>query len=150
MKREYPNQPIVGVGAVIIRDGRILLARRGSEPGKNRWSIPGGLVELGETVRSTIVREVKEESSLDVEVHSLIDVVDNLVPDKKGRLRYHFIILDFFTTLKSGTPRAGSDALDVRWVPFEDVAGYDLTKTFRGFFERNKERLKHFDSTKKP
>jgi 8-oxo-dGTP diphosphatase len=150
LKREYPNQPIVGVGAVIIRDGRILLAKRGSEPGKNKWSIPGGLVELGETVQSTIAREVREESGLDVEVHSLIDVVDNLVPDERGRLHYHFIILDFFTTLKGGIPRAGSDALDVKWVPFEDVDGYDLTRTFREFFERNKKRLKLFDSTKKP
>ncbi len=150
MKREYPDQPIVGVGAVIIRDGRILLVKRGSEPGKNKWSIPGGLVELGETVRSTIVREVKEESSLDVEVHSLIDVVDNLVPDEKGRLLYHFIILDFFASLKGGIPRAGSDVLDVKWVPFEEIDRYDLTRTFRGFFERNKQRLKLFDYTKRP
>lgn len=149
MKREYPNQPIVGVGAVIIRDGQLLLVKRGSEPGKNKWSIPGGIVELGETVRSTIVREVQEESSLDVEVHSLIDVIDNLVPDEKGRLLYHFIILDFFATLKGGIPRAGSDVLDVKWVPFDYVEGYDLTRTFREFFERKKQRLKLFDSRKR-
>jgi len=146
LKREYPTQPTVGVGAVIICNGKILLAKRGSEPGKNKWSIPGGLVELGETVRNTVVREVKEESNLDVEVHSLIDVVDNLEPDEKGKLRYHFVILDFFVRLKGGSPHAGSDALEVHWVSLSEVEKYDLTRVFREFFERNREKLQHFNS----
>lgn len=147
LKREYPTQPTVGIGAVIICNGKILLAKRGSEPGKNKWSIPGGLVELGETVRDTVIREVKEETNLDVEAHSLIDIVDNLEPDEKGKLRYHFVILDFFVRLKGGNPDAGSDALEVRWVSLNEVEKYDLTRIFREFFERNRETLQHFNSS---
>lgn len=146
MTREYPTQPVIGVGAVIIHKGKILLAKRGSEPGKNKWSIPGGLVELGETVRDTVVREVKEESNLNVEVHSLIDVVDNLEPDVRGKWLYHFVILDFFVRLKGGNLHAGSDVVDVRWVFLNEVEKYDLTKIFREFFERNREKLQHFYS----
>lgn len=146
LKREYPTKPIIGIGAVIICNGKILLVKRGSEPGKNKWSIPGGLVELGETVQETTVREVKEETNLDVQVRSLIDVVDNLELDEKGRLRYHFVILDFLVHLKRGSLRAGSDVLDVRWVSLSDVEEYDLTKTFREFFERNRGMLQGFGS----
>ena len=147
LKREYPAQPVVGVGAVIIRDRKILLVKRGSKPGFNEWSIPGGVVELGENVRETVAREVKEESNLEVKAHDLIDVVDNLVLDEEGKLRYHFIILDFFARLKGGVLRAGSDVLDVRWVPLIEVEGYELTKIFRNFFERNKELIKNYDSS---
>jgi len=146
LKREYPTQPIVGVGAIIIRDCKILLVKRGSEPGRNKWSIPGGIVELGEKVHETTVREVKEESNLEVEVHSLIDVVDNLESDKEDKLRYHFVILDFFVRLIGGNLKAGSDVLDVRWVPLAEVENYDLTRTFQDFFERNRELLQRFDS----
>jgi len=146
LRREYPAKPIVGIGAVIICNGKILLAKRGSEPGKNKWSIPGGLVELGETVQETTVREVKEETNLEVQVRRLIDVVDNLEPDEKGRLRYHFVVLDFLVHLKEGSLRAGSDVLDVRWVPLDEVEEYDLTKTFREFFERNRGMLQGFNS----
>ena len=146
LKREYPTQPIVGVGAVIICNDKILLAKRGSEPGKNKWSIPGGLVKLGETVHDTVVREVKEETNLNVEVHSLIDVVDNLEPDEKGKLRYHFVILDFFVRLKGGNLHAGSDALELCWVPLNDLEEYDLTRTFREFFQRNRGMLQRFNS----
>ncbi|MEE8632372.1 MAG: NUDIX hydrolase, partial [Candidatus Bathyarchaeia archaeon] len=84
LKREYPTQPLIGVGALIITDGQILLVKRGTEPGKDGWSIPGGLVKAGETLQKTIAREVKEESNLDVEIHSLIDAVNNLEKDTKG------------------------------------------------------------------
>ncbi len=147
LKREYPTHPFVGVGAIIIRDGKILLAKRGSEPGMNKWSIPGGIVELGEKVQDTVIREVKEETNLDVEIHSLIDVVDNLISDEKGRWRFHFVILDFFTRLKGGSLRARSDVLEVRWVPLDEVDKYDLTVIFRAFFERNREKLQRFDSS---
>jgi len=148
MKREYPPRPIVGIGAVIARDGMVLLARRGSEPGRNKWSVPGGLVELGETVEETIVREVKEETNLDVEVDSLVDVVNNLVRDAEGKLRYHFVILDFFAKVKGGSLRAGSDLLEVKWVPLDQVEHFDLTGTFREFLERNRERLREFSANK--
>ncbi|MFP3985146.1 MAG: NUDIX hydrolase [Candidatus Bathyarchaeia archaeon] len=146
LKREYPECPVVGVGAVAVCEGKILLVKRGSEPGKHKWSIAGGLVELGEKIQDTVIREVKEESNLDVEAHSLIDVVDNLELDENGGLRYHFVILDFFVRLKAGLLRAGSDVLEVRWVPLDEVEKYDLTGTFRDFFERNRKTLKRFNS----
>ena len=123
--------------------------KRGSEPGKNKWSIPGGLVELGEKVHTTVIREVKEECNLDVEIHDLIDVVDNLVTDEKGSWRYHFVILDFFVRFKEGSLHAGSDAPEARWVPLNAVENYDLTRTFREFFERNRGMLQNLESAQK-
>ncbi len=131
MKREYPPRPIIGVGAVIMRNDQVLLVKRGSEPGKNQWSVPGGLVELGETVHDTVAREVKEETSLDVEVHGLIDVVNNIVHDEEGRLRFHFVILDFFALRKGGKLQAGSDVREVKWVPLSQVKELNLTGIFR-------------------
>ena len=141
MNREYPTRPITGIGAVIVHDGKILLVKRGSEPGKGKWSIPGGLVELGETVKETVVREVKEETGLDVDVRNLIDVVDNLETDGKGKLRYHFIIIDFLASLKQGSLKAESDIVEAKWVPLTRVEKLNLTGTFREFFERNRQTL---------
>jgi 8-oxo-dGTP diphosphatase len=102
LRREYPSQPIVGVGAIITQEGKILLAKRGSEPDRGKWSVPGGLVELGEKLEKAVVREVKEETNLDVEVIRLIDAVDNIVRDSNGKLQYHFAILDYLASLKGG------------------------------------------------
>ncbi|MBX5328777.1 MAG: NUDIX hydrolase [Candidatus Bathyarchaeota archaeon] len=146
MKRLYPKQPIVGVGAVIICDGKILLEKRKGEPGKGKWSIPGGLVELGESVKTTVVREVKEETGLDVEKPEHIDVVDNITKDANGEIKYHFIILDYFVKLKGGTLTVGSDAGELKWVSLNEVEEYDLTKTFRAFFQRNKQKLEKLNS----
>ena len=100
-------------------------------------------MELGETVKETTVREVKEETGLDVEVEDIIDVVDNLETDEKGRLRYHFIIIDFFVRLKRGRLKAGSDITEAKWVPLAQVERFDLTRTCREFFERNRQNLQH-------
>ena len=147
MKKEYPKHPIVGVGAIIIQNGKILIVRRGSEPGKGKWSVPGGLVELGETVKQTVVREVKEECGLDVEVDELIDVVDSMTFDENGKLKYHFVILDFFVKLKGGELKPGDDAKEALWVPLEEVEKYDLTRTFRDFLKRNMEKIRRYSST---
>jgi len=146
LKKEYPKHPMVGVGAIIVRNGKILIVKRKSEPGKGRWSVPGGLVELGETVGQTVVREVKEECNLNVEVDRLIDVVDSLTKDEEGNIKYHFVILDFFVKLKGGELKAGDDAEEARWVPLEEVEKYNLTKTFREFLKRNMEILKKYGS----
>lgn len=146
LKRFYPDQPIIGIGAVIICKDRILLEKRKNEPGRGKWSIPGGLVELGERIEETVIREVKEETGLDVEKPELIDVVDNIRFDADGKVKYHFIIVDYFVKLKGGTLKAADDAEDLKWVAFNEVEKYDLTNTFRGFFERNRQKLEKFNS----
>jgi len=152
LRREYPTVPMVGVGAIVVCDGKILLVKRGSKPGRGKWSVPGGLVEVGETIHETVAREVEEETGLDVEVDRLIDVVDSITRDEKGKIRYHFIILDFFVKLKekgkseSRELKVGDDALEARWVPLSEVEKYDLTKTFRGFLKRHIEELQNYDS----
>jgi len=146
VKRLYPKQPIVGVGAVITCNGKILLEKRKYDPGRGKWSIPGGLIELGESVEQTVVREVLEETGLEVGSPRHIDVVDNVVKDGNGDVKYHFIILDYFVKLRGGTLKAASDAEDLKWVSFDEVEKYDLTKTFRAFFKRNRQTLEKLDS----
>lgn len=147
VKRLYPNQPIVGIGAVVISNGKILLEKRKSEPGKGKWTIPGGLVELGESIEQTVIREVKEETGLDIEKPKLIDVVNYIAKDKKGKIKYHFVMIDYFVKLKSiKKVKALSDAEELRWVPFDEVEKRDLTKTFREFFKRNQKKLKKLAS----
>jgi len=146
VKRLYPKQPVIGVGAVVICDGKILLEKRKNEPGKGKWSIPGGLVELGENVEQTVIREVKEETGLEVEKPEHIDVVDNVVRDENGEVKYHFVIIDYFVKLKGGTMKAMSDAEELRWVAFSEVEKYDLTITFRAFFQRNRQKLERLNS----
>jgi 8-oxo-dGTP diphosphatase len=141
LRREYPSQPIVGVGAIITQEGKILLAKRGSEPGRGKWSVPGGLVELGEKLEKAVVREVKEETNLDVEVIRLIDAVDNIVRDSNGKLQYHFAILDYLASLKGGILQPSSDVLDARWVRIEEAEDYDLANAFRDFLKRNRSEL---------
>ena len=146
MRRIYPKQPLVGVGAIIIRGGKILLEKRGNEPGRGKWSIPGGLVELGENLEQTAIREVKEETGLEVEKPEHIDVVDNISSDESGKVRYHFVIVDYLVKLKGGKLKAASDAAELRWVAFEEVGKYDLTSTFRAFFQRNRQNLEKLSS----
>lgn len=144
MKREYPTQPVVGVGALIVHDGKLLLVKRGVEPAKGKWSIPGGAVELGERIRDALIREVKEECGLNVEIASEkpMDAIDNIIISKDGRLQYHYALLQFLVRLKGGTLRPASDVLDARWISLDEVEKYDLTKSFRSFFEKHKEELR--------
>ena len=146
MRREYPTQPIVGVGAVIVQDGKLVLVKRGVEHSKGKWSIPGGAVELGEGVRDTAIREAKEECGLDIELvgDKPMDAIDNMVPDEKGRLQYHYILLQFLARPKKGTLRPASDVTDVKWVPVEEVEKYDLANTFRAFFKKHRKELEEF------
>jgi ADP-ribose pyrophosphatase YjhB (NUDIX family) len=144
IKRLYPHQPIVGVGGVILDGGKILLEKRKNEPGRGKWTIPGGLVELGETLERAIVREVEEETCLECvkgEVPRLIDVVDNIDVDEKSRVKYHFVIVDYIVRVRETQFRAASDAEDLKWVPLGNVEAFDLTSSFRVFFRRNRQRL---------
>jgi ADP-ribose pyrophosphatase YjhB (NUDIX family) len=146
MKRLYPDQPVVGVGSVIIKDGTIALIKRGNEPAKGKWTIPGGLVELAESPEQAVVRETKEETGLAVENPSLIDVVSNVDFDEQGKVKYHYVIIDYLMHLKEGNAEAASDAMELRWVPFDEVEEYTLTASFRLFFKNNRKKLESSSS----
>jgi 8-oxo-dGTP diphosphatase len=113
--REYPAAPLVGVGAVIVQDGQVLLVRRGREPLKGHWSIPGGLVEVGESLEAAVKREVKEETGLTVDPVELIELLDRIHREVE-RVRYHYVIADYLCRVTGGTLLAASDADEVRWV----------------------------------
>jgi 8-oxo-dGTP diphosphatase len=143
LTRQYPKRPVVGVGALILDGGKILLEKRKNEPSRGKWSVPGGLVELGEDVEQAVIREVKEETCLDVYEPRLLDVVNYVSLGEKGGVVYHYVILDYLVTVKSGNPKAASDADALKWVPFNEVEEYDLTESFRLFFRRNREKLEN-------
>jgi len=119
MKREFPEAPLAGVGAVIVDQGRVLLIERGTEPMKGRWSIPGGLIELGENLLDAVRREVREETNLEVEPLELVDLVDRIHRVETG-VRYHFVIADYLCRVGSGEARAGSDAAAICWATAEE------------------------------
>src|SRR5438270_11061929 len=115
-KRDYPDRPIVGVGAVIVRDGRAVLVRRGGEPLAGEWSIPGGILELGETLRAGAAREALEETGLVVEPGEVLEVFDRIVRDPEQRVQFHYVLVDFLCRRVSGELRAGGDASAARWI----------------------------------
>ncbi len=138
-KREYPDHPVVGVGGVVILDGCALLIRRGSEPLKGQWSIPGGTLELGETLEEGVRRELYEETSVEVRVLEIIEVFERISTGAdanssaplavRARPQYHFVIVDYLCEAVSGSPCAGSDVTDVALVTEEDLPAYSLTPT---------------------
>jgi 8-oxo-dGTP diphosphatase len=146
MKRLYPDQPVVGIGVVIVRDQKIALIKRGNEPSKGKWTIPGGLVELGESVENTVIREAKEETCLDVENPQLIDVVGNVDRDEQDKVKYHYVIIEYLVHVKGGNIQAASDAEELCWVPFDEVETYNLTASFRLFFRQNRKKLEKVNS----
>jgi len=115
VRREFPLSPLVGVGAVIVRNGRVLVVRRGSEPLKGHWTLPGGLVEVGETLLEAVVREVREETGLAVEPVELVELLER-IHREEGQVRYHYVIADYLCRVAGGELHAASDADDVRWV----------------------------------
>ena len=127
--REYPKRPLVGVGGVVISDGRALLIRRGSPPLERQWSIPGGMLEVGETLLEGVRRELVEETGVEVRVLDLIEVFERINLDGDGKARYHFVVLDYLCERLRGEPRAGSDVTDVAWAAPEELAQYSLTET---------------------
>ena len=132
-RSEFPGQPVVGVGGVIISGERALLIRRGSEPLKGEWSIPGGRLELGETIAGGVVRELREETGLDVRVLSLIEVFERIFRDEEAPAakppRYHFVILDYLCEVVNGEPRPGSDVTGLAWAREEELPRFRLTPT---------------------
>jgi len=126
MPREYPTTPLVGVGAVIIRDGQVLLIRRANEPGRGQWSIPGGVLELGETLAQAAIREVREECQVKIEIEDVLSACDLIQRDAQGRVRYHYVLIDLAARYVSGEPTAGTDALEIRWVKEADFDKLDI------------------------
>ena len=127
MKREYPEGPIVAVAAVIFLEGSVLLARRNQDPGRGQWSLPGGAVELGEGLLEALKRELREEASIKVEIGGLIGVFDRIVHDQQNRVRYHYVLIDYWGWIASGQPSPGSDISDLRIVPLEEFNEFDIS-----------------------
>ncbi len=127
--REYPERPMVGVGGVVISEGRTLLIRRGGPPLEGQWSIPGGMLEVGETLLEGVRRELLEETAIEVRVGELIEVFERINLDRDGKTRYHFVVLDYLCEAVRGEARAGSDVTDVVWAAPSELAKYLLTET---------------------
>lgn len=125
--REYPERPIIGVGGLMFENDSVLLVKRGKEPGKGMWSIPGGAVKVGETLAEGLAREMSEEVNLDVAIGPLVEVVERIFPDESGRTLYHYIILDFLCFPSPGLPKPGSDAAAAQYVPREQWPEYGLS-----------------------
>jgi 8-oxo-dGTP diphosphatase len=144
VKREYPDRPIVGVGAIIIRGEEVLLARRGREPGYGKWSIPGGGVKLGETLEEAVIREVREEVNLAIRVEGRVEVLERIFRDPEGKVQYHYVLVDFLCERLSGEARPSSDALEVQWVPLSEISHHSLPgKTKRVIQKAFEMRGKH-------
>ena len=134
MKREYPESPLVGVGAVIVddhsddysNDRRVLLIRRGQPPLLGEWSLPGGLLECGESLREAVAREASEETGLVIETGEMLGVYERVIRGDEGRARYHYVLIDFLCRPVGGDLKAGSDAADVRWFTREELPALDL------------------------
>ncbi|MDH3231941.1 MAG: NUDIX hydrolase [Alphaproteobacteria bacterium] len=124
--REYPDYPIAGVGVVVWKDAKVLLIRRGRPPREGDWSLPGGRQKLGETTRQTAIREVREEAGIEIVVGNLLDVVDSVIPDGDGRIRYHYTLADFDAEWHAGEAQPGGDAAAVIWADPADLARYEL------------------------
>ncbi len=131
IKREYPDNPMVGVGAFIEKNGSVLLVKREHEPGKGKWSLPGGLVNLGEKIRDAIKREVEEEVGLKVDVVNIVDVFDSIEYDDKGRVRFHYVIIGFMVKAIGGEVRGSEEASQVKWFNVEELKNLEMTSTTR-------------------
>jgi mutator protein MutT len=128
MKREYPKAPIAGVGVVVFKEDKVLLIRRGKEPGRGRWGLPGGAVELGETLAQAAEREVDEECGIEIEIRDVIEVIDRIIPADGGQIRYHYILIDLLAEHRRGDPIASSDASEVRWVLEKELDQLELSQ----------------------
>ena len=127
--REYPERPVVGVGGVVISGGRALIVKRGSPPLEGQWSIPGGMLEAGETLLLGVRRELLEETGIEVKVLELIEVFERINLDGEGKARYHYVVLDYLCEAVRGQARAASDVTDVAWATPEELPRYGLTET---------------------
>jgi 8-oxo-dGTP diphosphatase len=135
-RREYPEAPRVGVGAVVLREGRVLLVRRAGRPSWGKWSLPGGLVELGETTAEAVCREIAEECSCQIRLVGVCGVIDRIVRDAEGRVRYHYVLVDYLAYTDSDEIVAGSDAGEACWMPIDRVDELDVTEGLTDMIKR--------------
>ena len=138
--RLYPERPIVAVGAVIIHGERVLLIKRATEPAKGEWSLPGGAVEVGESLEAALAREVREETCLEVTVGPVVEVLDRIRRDEVDRVEYHYVIVDYLCHPHGDTATCGSDADEVRWAALDDLASFRLTPTVLAVIEKARTR----------
>ncbi len=134
--REYPEHPRVGVGTVVLDGDQVLLVKRGRQPALGKWSIPGGLVDLGEATAEAAKREVLEECGIRVRLAGVAGVVDRVIRDAGGRVQYHYVLVDYAAHPETRLICAGSDAAEVRWVPIGDIERYDTTEGLLGMIQR--------------
>lgn len=132
-RRVYPKTPLIGVGAVVQRGKRILLIKRANEPARGLWSIPGGLVEVGETLKEAAKREVEEETGIKVEIGEFLDIIENIIRDRDGRVKFHYVLIDFRAKPVSEDAELSpsSEALEARWFTPEEMKNIPLTQTVR-------------------
>ena len=134
--RQYPARPVVGVGAVILRDGQVVIVKRRYEPLAGRWSLPGGTLELGETLEAGVIREMQEETGLDVDVGPVIEVFDRIMLDEERRVRYHFVLVDYLCWPVGGELRAGSDVDQAIFIDPTLLGPYALTEKAQAVIDR--------------
>ena len=149
MKREYPEQPIISVGGIIFHDQSVLLVKRDQAPGRGQWSLPGGAVELGETLHEALRREIFEEVSIEIEIGGLVRLLDRIVYDKEERIQFHYVIADYWGWLVSGQPQAGSDISDALFMEIDKFQKMGIHKEmeetiFMGIEMRDKNREGNF------
>jgi mutator protein MutT len=136
MRRDYPDRPIVGVGAVVFDCDQVILVRRGSPPSYGAGWLPGGAVEVGETLEEAVVREVAEEIGLEVTAEEVVAVLERIFLDPAGKVQYHYVLVDFLCRSTHGSLRASGDALACARVPLESLADYSLTRETREVIQR--------------
>jgi len=141
MKREFPELPLVGVGAIIIQKDRIVLVKRAHPPIQGQWSIPGGVLEIGELVREAAIREAREETGLIVEPADLLGVYDRILRNEEQRVQYHYVLVDFLCRPVGGELQAASDAAEVRWFTREELSPLKLAEDTQDVIEKGFERL---------
>lgn len=154
--RMYPKFPIPAVGAIILNGNHVLLIQRGQAPSKGKWTLPGGVVELGETPEEALVREIREECHLDIQLQGIVKVVNRVIKDENGQIKYHYLILDYLASCRSeqfcseNSLQAGSDVKDVRWIPLEEIVSYDVTEGLRDVIYEVVERRKSLEYSYSP
>jgi len=136
ISKQYPDHPRLAVGAVVFKDGRVLLVRRGQPPSEGEWAIPGGSVEIGETLQQAAQRELLEETGIVIQAGAPCFLFDVIQTDADGRARFHYVVIDLLADYVEGYPRAGGDAADARWVSAEELAGLALNPTTRELLQQ--------------